>query len=147
MIFIDWGHNKEYVQAVGVGECAGVVIDLVQTLLYESKEKLDNAVGALSASAWSDGIYYSYSAFVNTAKAILLANNLKTNTQAGIIKQFDEAFISTGKIEWDGSFEETVYQINKNNPTEKFAQQYLAESQAFLKVIESYRENQLSNAK
>lgn len=145
--FIDWGHNKEYVQAVGVGECAGVVIDLVQTLLYESKEKLDNAVGALSASAWSDGIYYSYSAFVNTAKAILLANNLKTNTQAGIIKQFDEAFISTGKIEWDGSFEETVYQINKNNPTEKFAQQYLAESQAFLKVIESYRENQLSNAK
>lgn len=45
------------------------------------------------------------------------------------------------------SFEETVYQINKNNPTEKFAQQYLAESQAFLKVIESYRENQLSNAK
>lgn len=145
--FIDWGHNKEYVQAVGVGECAGVVIDLVQTLLYESKEKLDNAVGALSASAWSDGIYYSYTAFVNTAKAILLANNLKTNTQAGIIKQFDEAFISTGKIEWDGSFEETVYQINKNNPTEKFAQQYLAESQAFLKVIESYRENQLSNAK
>lgn len=145
--FIDWGHNKEYVQAVGVGECAGVVIDLVQTLLYESKEKLDNAVGALSASAWSDGIYYSYTAFVNTAKAILLANNLKTNTQAGIIKQFDEAFISTGKIDWDGSFEETVYQINKNNPTEKFAQQYLAESQAFLKVIESYRENQLSNAK
>lgn len=55
--FIDWGHNKEYVQAVGVGECAGVVIDLVQTLLYESKEKLDNAVGALSASALGVRVY------------------------------------------------------------------------------------------
>ena len=39
--FIDWGNTDKYVQEIGVGECAGVVIDLVQTLLLEAKEKLD----------------------------------------------------------------------------------------------------------
>jgi sulfite reductase (ferredoxin) len=36
--FIDWGNADNYVKAVGV-ECAGVVIDLVATLL-EAKDKL-----------------------------------------------------------------------------------------------------------
>ena len=40
--FIDWGNTGKYVQAVGVGECAGVVIDLVATLLLEAKEKVNN---------------------------------------------------------------------------------------------------------
>ena len=31
--FVDWGNADNYVKAVGVGECAGVVIDLVATLL------------------------------------------------------------------------------------------------------------------
>ena len=38
--FIDWGNADNYVKAVGIGECAGVVIDLVATLLLEAKEKL-----------------------------------------------------------------------------------------------------------
>lgn len=37
---MDWGNADNYVKAVGVGECAGVVIDLVATLLFEAKEKL-----------------------------------------------------------------------------------------------------------
>jgi sulfite reductase (ferredoxin) len=28
---IDWGNADNYVKAVGIGECAGVVIDLVAT--------------------------------------------------------------------------------------------------------------------
>jgi sulfite reductase (ferredoxin) len=35
--FVDWGNADNYVKAVGVGECAGVVIDLVATLLLEAK--------------------------------------------------------------------------------------------------------------
>ena len=38
--FIDWGHSENYVKAIGVGECAGVVIDLIATLLFESEEKI-----------------------------------------------------------------------------------------------------------
>jgi sulfite reductase (ferredoxin) len=37
--FVDWGNADNYIKAVGVGECAGVVIDLVATLL-EAKDKL-----------------------------------------------------------------------------------------------------------
>ena len=37
--FVDWGNADNYVKAVGVGECAGVVIDLVATLLVEAKDK------------------------------------------------------------------------------------------------------------
>src|SRR5690606_15930462 len=33
--FVDWGHEGTFVTAIGVGECAGVVIDLVATLLFE----------------------------------------------------------------------------------------------------------------
>lgn len=68
--FIDWGHDKNYVKAIGVGECAGVVIDLVATLLFESEEKLENATQALNSQQWSDSIYHAYAAMVNTAKAL-----------------------------------------------------------------------------
>src|SRR5690606_4216549 len=39
--FVDWGHQETYQQAIGVGECAGVVIDLVSVLLFEAEEKLE----------------------------------------------------------------------------------------------------------
>ena len=42
--FIDWGNDEKYIQEVGVGECAGVVIDLVQTLLLEAKDKLGRSL-------------------------------------------------------------------------------------------------------
>ena len=41
--FIDWGNEAKYEKAVGVGECAGVVIDLIATLLVDSKDKIGNA--------------------------------------------------------------------------------------------------------
>ena len=41
--FIDWGTDEEYEKAIGVGECAGVVIDLIATLFLESEEKIENA--------------------------------------------------------------------------------------------------------
>ncbi|WP_437824486.1 HEPN domain-containing protein [Tenacibaculum mesophilum] len=137
--FIDWGHNKNYVKAIGVGECAGVVIDLVATLLFESEEKLENASQALNNQQWSDSIYHAYAAMVNTAKALLTAEGAKTNTQAGIITNFDELFVATNKIELSSSFSELIYQINKNEPTEAFAKKYLEEASSFYKTIDAYR--------
>ena len=67
--FIDWGSEQAYEKAVGVGECAGVVIDLIATLLLESEEKLENASESLKLNQFSDSIYYTYSSIVNTAKA------------------------------------------------------------------------------
>jgi len=92
--FIDWGSNEAYIKAVGVGECAGVVIDLIATLLFESEEKLENASESLKNNQYADSIYYAYSSIVNTAKALLTSAGKKTNTHVGIIAQFEEVFAS-----------------------------------------------------
>jgi len=41
--FIDWGSTLKYEKAIGIGECAGVIIDLIATLFFESEEKIQNA--------------------------------------------------------------------------------------------------------
>ncbi|MFD0993699.1 HEPN domain-containing protein [Tenacibaculum geojense] len=137
--FIDWGHDKNYVKAIGVGECAGVVIDLVATLLFESEEKIENANEAIKDQKWSDSIYHSYAAIVNTAKALLTAEGAKTNTHAGIISNFDEVFVNTNKINIDGTFSEFVYQINTNEPTEAFAKKYAKQATEFYSKVDVYR--------
>jgi sulfite reductase (ferredoxin) len=144
--FIDWGNTENYVQEVGIGECAGVVIDLVQTLILEAKEKLDLAKDAFEDQKWADAIYHTYTSFVNGAKALLLSENVSTNTQANIISQFDETFVNSEKLELKTSFSELVYQINKNEPTKAFARQYAEQSVAFFETIEAYRTKELVSA-
>ncbi len=143
--FVDWGNADNYVKAVGVGECAGVVIDLVATLLLEAKDKLTFAQEAFDDKKWSDAIYLAYAGFVNGAKAVLLAENQKTNHQAGIIDLFDTVFIETKKIELSSSLKELVYQINKNEPSEAFAKKYIQEAALFFQTIETYRAKYLAN--
>ncbi len=143
--YIDWGTTNPFVKAVGVGECAGVVIDLVATLLLEAKEKLDLAEDAYLNNKWADAIYQAYAAFVNGAKALLLTEDKKTNTQASIIRSFDEIFIETQKITLQTSFGELVYQINKNQPNPDFAKTYIHQAKAFFETIEAYRFKELVN--
>ncbi|WP_369753051.1 nitrite reductase [Flavobacterium sp. WC2409] len=144
--FIDWGNADNYVKAVGVGECAGVVIDLVATLILEAKDKLTFAQEAFEGKKWADAIYLAYAGFVNGAKALLLAENQKTNHHAGIINLFDTVFVETNKIILDSSFKDLVYQINQNEPSEVFAQKYIQEAIAFFENIETYRAKDLANA-
>ena len=144
-IFIDWGHSESYIKAIGVGECAGVVIDLVSTLLFETEEKLENAKIDLEAKKWSDSIYHSYSSMINTAKAVLIGENIKTNTQAGIVKDFDEYFVKSGLIKIDGSLAELIYQINSNKADEMFSKQYFTDAENFYKLVDNLRTNALNN--
>ncbi|GEM54569.1 nitrite reductase [Flavobacterium branchiophilum] len=144
--FVDWGNADNYVKAVGVGECAGVVIDLVATLLVEAKDKLTFSQEALNDQKWSDSIYLTYAGFVNAAKALLLAEKQKTNHHAGIIDLFDTVFVETNKIQLATAFKDLVYQIKANEPSEAFAKQYLEQATAFFATIEEYREKDLANA-
>jgi sulfite reductase (ferredoxin) len=145
--FVDWGNADNYVKAVGVGECAGVVIDLVATLILEAKDKLTFAQEAFEEGKWADAIYLAYAGFVNGAKAILLAENQKTNHQAGIIDLFDTVFIESNKIELDSTFKELVYQIKENEPSEEFAKKYIQEGIAFFETIETFRAKDLQDEK
>lgn len=144
--FVDWGNADNYVKAVGVGECAGVVIDLVATLILEAKDKMTFAQEAFEDKKWADAIYLAYAGFVNGAKAILLAENEKTNHHAGIIDLFDTVFIESKKIELDSSFKDLVYQIKSNEPSEEFAQKYIQQGVAFFDTIEKYRAKDLADA-
>ncbi|MDO8994121.1 MAG: nitrite/sulfite reductase, partial [Daejeonella sp.] len=64
--FVDWGHEETFETAIGVGECAGVMIDLVSTLLLEAEEKLQWSVESFDAKAYSDSIYHAYSVFISS---------------------------------------------------------------------------------
>ena len=141
--FVDWGSDAPYIKAVGVGECAGVVIDLVATLLFESEEKIENASASLKLNQYSDSIYFAYTSIINTAKALLLSESKKTNTQAGIISQFDEVF--GDKIELETSFSEFVYQIKNNEPSKEFAEKYVADATLFYKKVDAFRTKTIKN--
>lgn len=144
-MYIDWGHDEAYIKAIGVGECAGVVIDLVSTLLFESEEKLANASESLDNRRWSDSIYHSYAAIINTAKAVLIGENIKTNTQAGIIKDFDQYFVKSGLIQMETTLSDLTYQIKSNRAEASFAKRYLKEAQNFYTIVDTLRTNALKN--
>ncbi|AMP99340.1 Nitrite reductase [Pedobacter cryoconitis] len=142
--YVDWGHEETFVTAIGVGECAGVVIDLVATLLLEGEEKLLWAGSAFEGKAWSDAIYHSYSVFVNTAKALLLDKSISSSTQTGVIREFDTNFVETGEVVLPSTFNELVLQINKNEPTEEFAIAYLEQATQFYSAMRAKREAQVN---
>ncbi len=137
--FIDWGHNEEFHTAIGVGECAGVMIDLVATLLYEAEEKMNWANETLEAGHFADSIYHSYSVFVSAAKALLLDKQVNCNTHNGIIKDFDTHFVAEGPFQFDPNFEAHVMQINQQEPSEEFARKYRAEAESFVTAAKALR--------
>jgi sulfite reductase (ferredoxin) len=141
--YIDWGSNHSYQKAIGIGECAGVVIDLISTLFLESEEKIMNARADFEAKAYNNAIYFAYSSMVNSAKALLLSKDHSTNTQASIINQFDEVFVSTNLISLGTTFAELIYQINKNEPSESFAKNYINTANEFLTTVKEFRKDDL----
>jgi len=139
-------NTEKYKKEIGVGECAGVIVDLVATLFFESQEKIDNAIEALEQGKWAASIYYSYQSMVNSAKALLTSEKTKVNTHNSIIKDFDELFVQTNKIEFSGSFSDLVLQLNQNEPTEAFANSYINEAKQVLAKLESFRNLELQEA-
>jgi sulfite reductase (ferredoxin) len=138
--FVDWGHEETFATAIGVGECAGVVIDLVATLLFESEEKMGWANEAYNNNAWSDAIYHSYNVMISSAKALLLDKGINSSTQAGIIREFDTQFVEKGEVELTSTFNDLVLQINQNEPSEEFATSYKAAANEFLNLVKVKRE-------
>ncbi|RPG35160.1 MAG: HEPN domain-containing protein [Muricauda sp. TMED12] len=144
--FIDWGNEEKYKKEIGIGECAGVIVDLVATLFFESQEKIENAEEAIKEGKWAASIYYSYQSIVNSAKALLTAEKVKTNTHASIIKDFDRLYVEEGKIAFEGGFGEVALQLNKNEPSEAFAKSYLEDAKTVLEKLEKFRKLELEHA-
>ncbi len=136
---IDWGNEDAYQKAVGVGECAGVVIDLIATLLVETEEKIDTAELTLDAGQLADAAYHAYNAMIYTAKALLISIEAKTNSHHSIIEGFDKEFVQTGKIDLGSSFAEIALQIAVQVPTYSFVSNYVRKAKELLLKAKGYR--------
>jgi sulfite reductase (ferredoxin) len=144
--YIDWGHDEEYVKQIGIGECAGVVIDLVATLFMDVEEKLQNAKDTFKEGRYADSIYHSYSSLINAGKAGLTSLGTATNTQAGIVQLVDEELIEKNSLlQLDSSFADLVFQMNDQAPSKEFAEKYMNEAHDFYNKLLKMREAQLQN--
>ena len=139
--FVDWGNEEVYKKAIGVGECAGVTIDLVQTLLFDAEEHIEKAKTALEKEEWANSIYYSYAGRIRAAKALLTTRAAKINSHHSIIDAFETHFPTYSSIE-NASFSEVTRLLNTTSPSEAFAHQYYDEALHVLDWIKDYRHAQ-----
>ncbi len=139
--FIDWGNEQKYEKAIGIGECAGVTVDLVATLIMEAEERLAQAKEFLDSGQWADAIYASYSGLINSAKAILTGSEARLSSQAAIIRAFDEHFAELSTP--GGTLSALVKAMKKRNPEAAFAQEFFEDAQSFLTLIIQTRHAQL----
>ena len=139
--FVDWGNDKVYKKAIGVGECAGVTIDLVQTLLFDAEEYIDNAKTAIEKKEWANSIYYSYAGRIRAAKALLTTRSAKINSHHSIIDAFETHFPSYHSKE-NNSFSEITRLLNTTSPSKTFATKYFEEALHVLDWIKDFRNAQ-----
>ena len=141
----DWGQDQNYVQAIGVGECAGVAYDMVGTIIGDAYEKVSLAEEAIDKGLFADSIYHSYAALVIGAKALLLSQDVKCNTHKGIINDFQTHFVENKGFEIEGDFPSLALLINKQEPSESFAIEYASKAKTFFNQVVKTREGQLEN--
>ncbi|MBC7450177.1 MAG: nitrite reductase [Cytophagales bacterium] len=138
--YIDWGHNENYVTEVGVGECAGVMVDLVGTLILETEDKLNWAKRLYAKGSPADAIYAAYTSYICGAKAMLTAEGVNCNTQLAMLNDFDKHLVANDKFDVAGeSFAAQVLSMNTQEPTATFADTYIKEAEAFVQQIKERR--------
>ena len=125
--YLDWGQDERFATAIGVGECAGVIIDLVATLFSDAEEKWDAATEAFRESRFADAVYYAYAAGIHAAKAKLIERGIRCNTQQGILMDFDTHLGADFGFSETNPFSELILKINKEKASETVAKTYLDE--------------------
>lgn len=139
--FVDWGNEIFYEKAIGIGECAGVQIDLIQTLLFEAEEMLDIGGKAFLEERWSDAAYHAYAALIRAGKALLSTKEAKVNSQESIRTGFDSYFPGFEHA-LKQRYEALVGQISQFAPTKSFAESYLLDARLALDWIKTHRNAQ-----
>ena len=147
--YIDWDHTEQYVTEVGVGECASVLIDLVATTLTEAGEKLGWAQEALADSRWADALYHAYNVFITGARAALMSRDIPTNTQHGIVNDFDKTFVPVRRRRTafprrpKATLKHWYSASISRSPPKPLPASLLAQADTFLQAIQAYRARQI----
>lgn len=135
--YVDWGQSDRFATAIGVGECAGVIIDLVATLFYDAEEKLVSAKEALNQKRYADAIYYGYAAAIHAAKAKLIEKGIRCNSQHGVLTDFDQHLGADFGYSDSYVFSDFVLKINKEKASELFAHHYVNELEELILRLRS----------
>lgn len=140
---LDWGTDEQYKTIIGVGECAGALVDMVALILDECRKTQLKAEQALTEQLWVDAIYYSYNLFVTAAKALLLTQDLPNNTHYNVLSNFEKFLDAHQNFGFEGSFKDQVLEINQHTPSKEFAERYSSEAKSFYLKVVDYRDQQL----
>ncbi len=149
----DWDHDELFKTEIGVGECASVLVDLVATTITEGQEKLNLAKENYQSGVWADAIYHAYNVLITGAKGLLMTKDVSTNTQYGIINDFETHFGQEFSYETPAEFlladkaetpfRSLAFSINKFEPTEAFATYFVNTADQFLNFVRNTRGAQL----
>ena len=142
--FIDYDGVENFIPEIGVGECAGVMYDMVGGIIKDAENKLIEAKENIKSNKYPEAIYYAYTGFIIGAKALLLSKDVECNTQIKILKDFDEHIVNTGIFNMPDGFENLVLQINQHEPEAAFAENYVKQFDYFLKEVIAHREATLN---
>ncbi len=136
---LDWGHKDKFKMNIGVGECAGVTVDLGQIIQYEIEEKIELAEEAISEKLFADSIYHSYNILLHSAKRLLLAYDEKYNSQQSVIEGAAKIIVEHG-IELNQPFDQMALEVKKHKPSNQFAVEYFNKAIAFNQLITAIAE-------
>ena len=131
---LDWGQKEKFAMNIGVGECAGVTIDLSQTIQYEIEERIELAKETFELDRYSDSVYHAYNIFVHSGKLLLLNNGDKYNSQNSIINEAHEILIRDN-AQLRKPFKELVLGIKTELPQRQFAEQYFTDALQVYRTI------------
>ena len=70
---------------------------------------------------------------------MLLTRDVKPSSQYQVMTDFQTHFVESGILPLSVNFKDHVLRINKNEPTEEFAIEYLEDSKKFLEDVMAYR--------
>lgn len=132
--YLDWDQKEKFAMNIGVGECAGVTIDLAQTIQYEVDEKIELAKETLLLDRYADSVYHTYNVFVHTAKLLLLHKGKSYNSQQSVIDAANELLIAEN-ISLSKPFKEVVLDIKIELARKEFAKQYLNDALKFYQLV------------
>ena len=96
--YTDWGDAREYtIGDMGVGECAGEVVDFAQFGLAASEREVFEAQLALEAGQTARAAELAYRAMLSAAKALVRVENIDVGEQPDdIVREFKSRFHDTG---------------------------------------------------
>ncbi len=123
--FVDWGAEQQFQRSIGVGECAGVLLDVVDSVFADARDKLDLSKYAIQDGAYADAVYHAYASMIHSAKGILLSLDIKCNSHQQIIQSFEDHVLAADLIELEASFSERIMEIKERVAGRDFSEAYL----------------------